>query len=506
MRHFVSRPLNALLLFFVFLLPIAIFGQSQNTTKPTPSSGKRAAKEATFTADQGPAIKVEKPIRKERRTPGHKADSEDGDAKPVEMPSFRVMSRPREDRLMRGHVFHGDLRALPQIPPIKFERPEFEEPQVMPVPYLAAPASSSPSAPATGTNALSPSVPAPSPSSSFEGLDFATWGAGHPPDTNGDVGPTYYIQTINTSIGIFRKSDGVRVAAFTFNSFFNGHFGNLCDTNNFGDPIVLYDTFEDRWIITDFAFTLSGGNPAAPVFQCFAVSQSGDPVVGGWNFYSLKTAATAADAFNDYPKLGIWPDGLYMSSNMFAITGGTFQNARVWAFNKAQMYAGSPTIQILSFDAPAGEFTLLPSNARLQAGTPPAGTPNYFTTVFNFTNAVSTYKFHTDWNNAFNSTFSGPFITIAPASWANAPGNVFTPAPGTKIDTLAPRLMVQNQYTNIGGLESLWDSHTVLGSAAGTAAPRFYQVNVTGGAVAANTTQAATFNPDASAVNRFMPS
>ena len=39
-----------------------------------------------------------------------------------------------------------------------------------------------------------------------------------------------------------------------------GHFGNLCDTNNFGDPVVLYDTFEDRWIITDFAFTLTGGS------------------------------------------------------------------------------------------------------------------------------------------------------------------------------------------------------------------------------------------------------
>src|SRR5258708_31244381 len=80
------------------------------------------------------------------------------------------------------------------------------------------------------------------------------------------------------------------------------------------------------------------------------------------------------------------------------------------------------------------------------------------------------------------------------------------PTPGTAMDTLSPRLMMQNQYTNIGGVDSLWDSHTVLGSAAGTAAPRYYQVDVTGGTVAATTTQAATFNPDASAVNRFMPS
>src|SRR5207248_7958151 len=97
------------------------------------------------------------------------------------------------------------------------------------------------------------------PDFSFDGLDLANWGAGHPPDPNGDVGPAYYIQAINTSIGIFDKSTGTRVAAFTFNAFMSqGSFGNLCDTNNFGDPVVLYDTFEDRWFVTDFAFALDG--------------------------------------------------------------------------------------------------------------------------------------------------------------------------------------------------------------------------------------------------------
>ena len=148
--------------------------------------------------------------------------------------------------------------------------------------------------------------------SSFDGLDFATWGAGHPPDENGDVGPTYYIQTVNTSIGIYDKSNGNRVAAFTFNSFMSqGHFGNLCDTNNFGDPVVLYDSYENRWMITDFAFTLDGSGNVSPqtVFQCFAVSKTGDPVNGGWNYYSILDPG----GLGDYPKFGIWPDGIYMS-------------------------------------------------------------------------------------------------------------------------------------------------------------------------------------------------
>jgi len=121
----------------------------------------------------------------------------------------------------------------------------------------------------------------------------------------------------------------------------------------------------------------------------------------------------------DYPKLGIWPDGLYMSVNMFdyAASGG-YQNARAYAFNKAQMYAGYPTVQSVSFDAPASEFTLLSEQRQAPAGTPPTGTPNYFSVVWLFTNAISVYKFHVDWNSISTSTFTGPFITIAPASWA----------------------------------------------------------------------------------------
>src|SRR4029077_1792971 len=171
-----------------------------------------------------------------------------------------------------------------------------------------------------------------------DGLNFNTNGNGHPPDTNGDVGPNHYIQTINTSIGIYQKN-GTPITSFTFNTFMSqGAFGNLCDTNNFGDPVVLYDSFEDRWIITDFAFQLIGGNVANPPgsFQCFAASKTGDPVSGGWNFYSINTA----NGLGDYPKFGIWPDGLYMTTNMFAyLSGGAFLSARAYAFNKAQMYA-----------------------------------------------------------------------------------------------------------------------------------------------------------------------
>src|SRR5262245_19739686 len=187
-------------------------------------------------------------------------------------------ARPSAVQLQRGRPFRGDLRQLPNsLPEQRETRHERERDE--------------PLLPTTGSHddrvaqTAAPALPAPAPGSGggagdVAGLDFANWGDGWPPDTNGDVGPIYYIQAVNTSIGIFRKSDGARVAAMSFNTLMSqGNFGNACDTHNFGDPVVVWDPGADRWIISDFAFVLdASGNAIAPYFQCFAVSQTSDPV------------------------------------------------------------------------------------------------------------------------------------------------------------------------------------------------------------------------------------
>jgi IPT/TIG domain-containing protein/carboxypeptidase family protein/PKD domain-containing protein len=484
-----KRALHFVLLTLVLLSAIEASAAAKKQSKHP--------KVRVYKAQPGAAIATSPRPKPARKRMGIKSLSE---GELVAAPGPVSAGPPTEGSMQRAASPQLDLRFLPQTPPIRQERPEREAPIVHPVTVegTVVPPNRNIAAPAPQN------APAPSPSANFLGLDFANWGGVHPPDTVGDVGPNHYIQAVNTSIGIYSKSGGAPLAAFAFNTFMSqGHFGNLCDTNNFGDPVILYDTFEDRWVITDFAFVLSGGNILNPpgAFQCFAVSKTGDPISGGWNFYSLHLT----DFVHDYPKLGIWPDGIYMSANMFGFPAtGTFEGTRVWALNKSQMYAGAPSIQVVQFNPPADEFTLLPSNARLQAGTPPADSPNYFSAVWNFTNAVSTYKFHVDWNRISLSTFDGPFVTIAPASWAAAPD--FVPAKnGNNNDTLATRLMMQNQYTNLGGVESLWQTHTVQNpTVPGVAAVRYYQTNITGGAIAANTAQASTHAPDTT--NRYMPS
>jgi hypothetical protein len=354
-----------------------------------------------------------------------------------------------------------------------------------------------------------PAAPVPSPGSgsgagNFFGLDFAHFGDGWPPDTNGDVGPVYYIQTVNTSIGIFRKSDGALIAGFSFDALMGqGNFGNACDNQNFGDPVVVWDSAADRWIITDFAFAVNAqGSPVAPYFQCFAVSRSGDPVAGGWNFYSLQTT----DLFPDYPKLGVWPDGLYLTANMFR--GNTFKNVRVWALNKAQMYAGAAVTSV-TFNLPASVlgvsvFTGIPSTYHAVTGAPPAGRPNFISVIWS-AKIARVWKFHVDWNNTANSTLTGP-SNVSLATWGVA-GNSVPAQSGNALDTLHERLMVQSQYINRAGVESLWLTHTVAnpGNSALTS-PRWYQLNVTGGTVVTSgPLQQSTWAPD-SLVARWLPS
>jgi hypothetical protein len=392
-----------------------------------------------------------------------------------------------------GH-FGGDVRHIPQGNLIRSEaRPEPRSPSDV-LPGATQSDSALQTAPATAA--------ATTDASSFVGLDHTNWGAGWPPDPNGDVGPNNYVQTVNTSVGIFGK-DGTRQAAFTFDSLFSqASTGTPCDNSNQGDPVALYDPFGDRFIVSDFAWN-DAQFGTGPFYQCIAVSKTSDPVAGGWYFYAWKTETGAS--LPDYPKLGVWPDGIYMSANVFASSGSqAFQNVQVWAFNRTQMEAGTPSAQGVTFPVASrvggvSVFSLLPSNARTVTGAPPSGSPNYFSSIYG-SYAIRTWKFHVDWTTPANSTFTGPTNT-AISTFNVGPSNV-PEKDGNNLDTLTYRLMMQNQYTNLNGRESLWLTHTV-GNGGSVAQVRWYELPVTGGAIG-SVRQQSTWAPDLQ--NRFMPS
>src|SRR5438094_629886 len=250
------------------------------------------------------------------------------------------------------------------------------------------------------------STAAPAASSSFEGIGqgFAGFTVQYaPPDTNGAVGPNNFVQTVNVSFAVFTRTGSLLYGPAAINTLFKG-FGGLCETDNDGDPTVIYDQLADRWVIQQFAVTGANGG-TVPYLMCIAVSQTGDPT-GTWSRYSYNSSR-----FPDYPKLGVWGDAYYMSTNDF--NGNLFAGASLWAFDRAKMLAGQAASgQVAHLSSAYGG--LLPSSLDGMTA-PPAGSPNYFVSL-GTSSSLYLWKFHVDFANFANSTVTGP-STIAVAGY-----------------------------------------------------------------------------------------
>ena len=123
----------------------------------------------------------------------------------------------------------------------------------------------------------------------FEGGAAAQFCACAPPDTDGDVGPNHYVETINNAFQVFDKT-GVALSppVTTYNTLFAPLVGTPCGPKREPRRPFCYGPHHvaDRWVISDFAFPAFPGS--ASFWQCFAVSQTPSPVAGGWFLYALQ--------------------------------------------------------------------------------------------------------------------------------------------------------------------------------------------------------------------------
>lgn len=206
-------------------------------------------------------------------------------------------------------------------------------------------------------------APTPAPSVVFDGntdaensavVGFAVV----PPDTEGDVGPNHYMQWVNLIFSIYDKS-GTRLMGPTAGSAFWVGFGGVCQTNNSGDPLVVYDHLADRWVVSQFTgFT---------GVQCVAVSTGPDPL-GSYHRYSFQVAGPTS--LPDYPKMGLWPDSYLYTANVFP---GSFSNATACAFERTPMLSGATArVACANFPCTGSDcpFGVLPADLE---GSAPAG-------------------------------------------------------------------------------------------------------------------------------------
>ena len=424
-----------------------------------------------------------------------------------------------------------DLRKLPYVAP----KEEFEERRLMRYPHEGTEQSSAPSGYGTAGLAYVQSLlknvwrqapTMPGPLLTFEGMNNTC--ACAPPDTNGDVGPNHYIEPVNESIVIYNKTGTILAGPITYNSFFSGLTGTPCANANDGDPFVIYDQVADRWLISDFAFP---SFPGSSFWQCIGVSQTSDPVSGGWFLYALQVDPANPTFLGDYPKFALWNSGgspaqnaYFLMTNLFS-TPTTFNGVRAYALDRASMLAGGPT-HAIGFTLSAADVSASYSfvAATFRTGNPPPAGRNEMVLAIDSpaTGGVTLTQvharfFHVDFANPANSTFGmganhAPNAEITVNGFVDAFTNTtsnLVPQQGTatKLDTLGDKIMTPVVYQNLAGTESLWaDSTVILNYPNGPTAVRWYQFDVTGGNFPATPVQQQDWTNGNDGLFRWMPS
>jgi hypothetical protein len=454
-----------------------------------------------------------------------KRTNNNGSAKDQDAPGTQT---PDVVRLVGPVRLDQDLRSLPYIPPT----PQIEEERRLtryPFPMSGGQGKSETSA-FSHSQSLMEKILTPTnmppPLLTFEGTDRVGSGCNcRPPDTNGDVGPNHYVQTVNSGFRVFDKLGNPLTPFTTYNSFFAAlGTGNPCGNNqNDGDPFAFYDQIADRWVVSDFAF--SGFPGPGPFYQCIGVSQTPDPT-GGYFLYALLVDPVN---LNDYPKMALWtnpqPGGAYfLTQNLFNGTSQAFQGVSVFALDRGSMLMGGPAHAVSFMITPAGlgdSYSLVAATFRTGSA-PPAGRDEMLLSVDSPSSGgvtltqVHAWKFHVDFVTPGNSTLGiGPNhspnaqITVNGFvdAFTNTTSNLVPQQGGLPpLDTLGDKIMTPVVYQNRTGTESLWADQTIiLNYPNGPTAVRWYQFDVTGGNFPATAAQQQDWSNGNDGLFRWMP-
>jgi hypothetical protein len=346
----------------------------------------------------------------------------------------------------------------------------------------------------------------PTPIQNVEGM-FNHWGV-YPPDTVGDVGPNHYVQMVNLGVQVWNKTGVSLYGPVNANAFWAG-FGGECQVENAGDPIVLYDPLADRWLLSQFT-------SAGPTYyECVAISTGPDPTGSYYRYAFLSPEGR----FPDYPKLGVWIDGYYMTTREF---DPGYVGLGAYALERDQMLVGNPNARAVYFHLDTNQvFSDRWLPADIDGPPPAAGTPEYFVVTEDDgwdpgvpEDRILIREFDVDWTNPGNSTFTQvaalptqPFDSIV----CNTRNCI--PQPGTNVglDSLTAGgtgILFRLAYRNMGSYQTMVMQQTVdltnnPPATPGRAGIRWYEVRAPG--AGASIYQQGTFGPS-DTLHRWMGS
>ncbi|MFZ0707085.1 MAG: hypothetical protein WAM71_15880 [Candidatus Korobacteraceae bacterium] len=238
------------------------------------------------------------------------------------------------------------------------------------------------------------------------GLGFFGYSvADAPSDANLAIGDTQIVQWVNVQLAVF-DLNGNNIL-FGGQPYVDGSvlFSGLpdCGKSNSGDIIAQWDKIAHVWVMYQPVLT-------APYYDCFAVSLTND-ATGAYKTYEFPTYDNMND-FPDYPKVGIWANGYYVSHNSFYHLQ-SYNGVMPCAYDRAKMLAGRYYPNGVCFlDNSNGTLfddSLLPADIDDASTLPNGLDPIFMGSVDNGQNGIDShvyyYPFHFDTVTPTNSTF-----------------------------------------------------------------------------------------------------
>jgi autotransporter-associated beta strand protein len=174
-----------------------------------------------------------------------------------------------------------------------------------------------------------------------------------PPDSMGSVGPQNWVTFVNGQYRVYNKL-GTQLQTQTDTGFWQA--AGLSNVNNLSDPRILYDPVSSRWFAVQITINESTNNRIL-----IGRSDTSNPA-GSWQAVTL---TTSNNRFADQPTLGLDANGLYVSTNNFTSSTGSFSNVGIYSVPKADLLASTPSLaRLTSFantDATQYGFSLQPA-------------------------------------------------------------------------------------------------------------------------------------------------
>ncbi|MCP4896449.1 MAG: hypothetical protein GY906_05685, partial [bacterium] len=193
-----------------------------------------------------------------------------------------------------------------------------------------------------------------------------------PPDPSAAAGQDHLINVVNTAVR-FHDKDGTLQFDDSLKNFFaalpepspDPDPGSSFPHTYTFDPKVIYDQFEDRFVIVTLERTdTSAGDPANSSYILLAVSETGDPTPdeGSWylTYFDAKLtdlectgSAGTTEHWADYPGFAVDDAAVYITTTSFPFGGIYSQCSRQWVVDKGAGAGGfydGGAVSVTEFD------------------------------------------------------------------------------------------------------------------------------------------------------------